>query len=111
MRKRMKLSYSPTADALYISFGRKWRSYRTKEMSKGYSMRLVDYSKEGEPIGVEILGTRYGIDVSGLPREEELPALLRQHGFELLSANDQKRRHGIPPLRGIRPEHLKEPAR
>lgn len=105
----MRLKYSPTADALYISFGRRWRSHRTQEVSKGYSMRLVDFGKDGEPIGVEILGTRYGIDVRGLPREEEVAAVLRDHGFQLLSAEEQKQQYGVPPLRGVRPAGARTP--
>ena len=94
----MKLRYSPTADALYIYFGRKRRSYGTKEMSTGYSMRLVDFGKDGEPLGVEILGTKAGIDVSGLPREHEVAGLLQEHGFRIVPANKQKK----PPLGGVR---------
>ena len=93
----VKLTYSEDADALYIRFGRKWRSHKTAEVPRGYSERLVDYGKDGEPVGVEILGTRSGIDVDGLPMSEEIAALLQQDGFRLVAADEQK----APTKRGV----------
>ena len=81
----MKLRYDPTADGLYIYFGRKRRASQTKEVHRADSLCLIDYDKDGNPIGVEILGTRRGIDVTGLPREAEVAALLEAHGFEVLT--------------------------
>ncbi len=80
----MKLEYDPTADGIYIYFNRKRRSFRTKEVPCKHHVVLVDYDKEDNPIGVEILGTREAIDLAGLPRAEEIAALLQGHGFKVL---------------------------
>lgn len=81
----MRLEYSPCADAIYLYFGRRSRSYRTEDLSCERSFRLVDYGADGAPIGVEILGTKEGIDVGDLPRAEEVAALLEAHGFRVLA--------------------------
>ncbi len=83
----MRLEYDPTADGIYIYFNRKRRSFRTKKFPCKHSVILVDYDKEDNPIGVEILGTRAGIDLAGLPREEEIVALLQAHGFKVLASH------------------------
>ncbi len=83
----MKLRYDPAADAIYIYLGKKGRISYTREMHKAYSMRLVDYNKENSPIGIEILGTKQGIDVGELPKQEEVAALLQEHGFKVLASN------------------------
>ncbi len=81
----MKLRYDPAADAIYIYLGKKRRISYTKEMHKAHSMRLIDYDKENSPIGIEVLGTKQGIDVDGLPKQEEVAALLHAHGFKVLT--------------------------
>ncbi|MBI2886925.1 MAG: DUF2283 domain-containing protein [Chloroflexi bacterium] len=84
----MKLEYDPEADGLSVYFSRKRRSYRTTDLSCEPSFRLVDYGRDGTPIGVEILGTKQGIDVRGLPRAEEVAACLVAHGFRVLSREE-----------------------
>ncbi len=86
---RMKLEYSPDSDAIYIYLSRKRRSYRTQEIAWEPSFRLVDYGADGAPIGIEILGTKDGIDISGLPRAAEVSALLEAHGFRVLAPQQQ----------------------
>lgn len=81
----MKLRYDPAADAIYIYLSKKRRVSPTREMHSEHSMRLVDYDKEGNVIGIEILGTKQGIDVEGLPQEEDVAALLQAHGFQVLT--------------------------
>ena len=47
----MKVTYDPTADAMYIYFTEKKKSTRTEEVSDDF---LVDYAGK-EMIGIEIL--------------------------------------------------------
>ena len=81
----MKIRYDPIADGICIYFGGKRKASRTQEVPRQDSLCLVDYDKEGNPIGIEVLGTKTGIDVTGLPREEEVAELLRAHGFQALA--------------------------
>jgi uncharacterized protein YuzE len=81
----MKMTYSPRADALYIYFGQHRRVEGSDELSSDQSIRVVDYSADGSVVGVEILGTKNGIDVTGLPRAEEIAGLLQQHGFRVIA--------------------------
>ena len=81
----MKLEYSADADALYLYFGRRRRSYRTEEIGWEPCLTLVDYGRDGTPIGVEIVGTQEGIDVSGLPKAREIATFLETHGFRVLA--------------------------
>lgn len=77
----MRLEYSLEAEALYIYLGRKRRVEYTKDIGGVGQERLIDYTKDGTPVGIEILGTKNGIEVSGLPQAEEVAELLRTHGF------------------------------
>ena len=49
----MKIAYDKQADAMYIHFEEGAISVRTKKVSADV---LVDYSKEGNLIGIEVLG-------------------------------------------------------
>lgn len=89
----MRLTYDPEVDAIYIYLGRKSRSYRTEELHDRRSFRLVDYGRDGEPIGIEVLGTKNGIRVSTLPRASEVARLLKEHGFRVLDAPENRKRH------------------
>ncbi|MSQ10742.1 MAG: DUF2283 domain-containing protein [Dehalococcoidia bacterium] len=77
----MKLTYDPSADAMYVYLGRRRRVAKTEELPSFASDRMVDYAQDGTPIGIEVLGTKSGVDVAGLPLAAEVAALLRQHGF------------------------------
>lgn len=82
----MKFRYDQEADAIYIKFDSRRRIDGTERMP-GAWLRLVDYTKDGTPVGIEILGTKNGIDVFGLPRAEEVAELLRAHGFTVLAGS------------------------
>lgn len=48
----MKVTYDEEADALYLTL-REEEYYESDEIKKGL---IIDYDKEGNPIGVEIVG-------------------------------------------------------
>ncbi len=81
----MKLTYSTGADAIYVQFGRRRMVEHSDEVSNVLNIRVVDYSKDGSIVGVEILDTHEGVDVDGLPRAEELAALLAENGFRVIA--------------------------
>lgn len=71
----MTLTYDPEADAIYV--------YLTSEDASPTDQvelddrRTVDYDDSGEAVGVELLSVSQGVDLAGLPRAEEIAALLR----------------------------------
>jgi uncharacterized protein YuzE len=70
----MHLDYDSEADALYITF-REQTPGRvvTHEIDE---RRFVDRDDLGH-VGVEILDVSLGVDLTGLPRREEIAELLR----------------------------------
>ncbi len=46
--------------------------------------RRVDYAADGTPIGIELLCVSEGVDLSNLPRVDEVTAALRQLGIRVL---------------------------
>ena len=46
--------------------------------------RRIDYAADGTPIGIELLCVSEGVDVSHLPRVDEVTAALRQLGIRVL---------------------------
>ncbi len=81
----MKFTYSTGADAIYVQFGRRRMVEHSGEVSNALNIRVVDYSKDGSIVGMEILDTHSGVDVSGLPRADEIAKLLAQNGFRVIA--------------------------
>jgi hypothetical protein len=46
--------------------------------------RRVDYAADGTPVGIELLCVSEGVDLSHLPRVDEVSAALRQLGVRVL---------------------------
>jgi hypothetical protein len=46
--------------------------------------RRVDYAQDGTPIGVELLCVSAGVDLSNLPRADEVGEALRRLGIQTL---------------------------
>ena len=76
----LRAEYDPDADALYVYLS-------DQPYSHGRDLddaRRIDYSSDGSPIGVEVLSPRaIGVNLSGLPREDELAAIVRELGFQV----------------------------
>jgi uncharacterized protein YuzE len=75
----MKISYDPEADALYIVF-QEGEYEISKEISDGI---IVDYTKDGKVIGIEILDTSLKVPLKNIEeitvnipivKREKLPA-------------------------------------
>jgi uncharacterized protein YuzE len=77
-----ELLHDPKADALYIRFA-DGRLDRTDDVG---GARRVDYAADGRVLGVEVMYPSDGVDVVGLPRAEDVAALVRGHGFRVASA-------------------------
>lgn len=79
-KPELKWDYDPEADCAYIQI-RDVPFAHSKVIDDG---RLVDYAPDGTVIGIELICIRYGVDVSGLPYEEEVAKLLREHDVKTL---------------------------
>jgi len=73
------IRYDREVDALYVSFraALPGDAVRTVELDE---RRRVDYDDRGEPIGLEVLDARDGIDLERVPRAEEIREALRVFG-------------------------------
>ena len=65
----MKITYDPDADAMYI-YLKEGKSFKTKEVDDN---TILDYDKEGNVIGIEILFVK-----------ERMPQLLKEFKVENL---------------------------
>jgi uncharacterized protein YuzE len=76
----MKLKYDPTVNAAYIRFcDKEWA--RTRRAPRNRGNVFIDYAKDGSVAGIEILGIRQGVDLTGVPEAEEVKEVLRASGF------------------------------
>lgn len=97
----MKLTYDPEANAAYIRFcDKEWSRMRHAPRNRGNV--LIDYAKDGTILGVEILGMRQGIDLTGVPEAEQVGELLKANGFAAYARKewpaDWRQRKGRSPL-------------
>lgn len=70
----MHLDYDSEADALYITFREETQGrVVTHELDE---RRFIDRDDLGD-VGIEILDVSLGVDLSGLPRRDEIAALLK----------------------------------
>lgn len=75
------LTYDAGADAVYI---------RLSDLPYAFGEdldheRRVDYAESGQPIGIEIFCVSQGVDTHGLPSEDAVNRLIRQHHFKLFA--------------------------
>lgn len=75
----MELRYSPTADALYIRFSDREVAYSDNISRNGRYDRGIDYAEDDTPVGIELLYVSRGVDLTDVPRADEIAALLREH--------------------------------
>jgi len=81
----MKLRYDPEANAAYFRFcDKEWA--RTRHARGNRRNVFIDYAKDGSVAGVEILGIRRGVDLTGVPEADQVGELLRREGFPILRA-------------------------
>lgn len=77
----MQLTYDEIADAVYVYFNQADIA-RTEELTEG---RAVDYDHDGVPVGVEFLDVSEGIDLSRVPRADEIARLLEEYPFPVFA--------------------------
>lgn len=75
----MRYEYDDHTDCAYI---------RVADLPHHHSQqidehRFVDYAEDGTVIGIELLYVGSGVDVSGLPFEDEVAKLLEQQGVRV----------------------------
>jgi len=71
----MMLRYDEEVDALYVSF-QPIGPGDSKRQRLLDDRRIVDLGADGEPIGVEFLCVRDGLNLEGVPRAEEIARAL-----------------------------------
>jgi hypothetical protein len=75
----IQVRHSPSADALYVRCSDRPVAY-TEDISRTRAYeRGVDNAEDGTPVGVEFLGVSRGVDLTDVPRADEIAALLREH--------------------------------
>lgn len=77
----MKWEYDPVADCAYVRINDlPWA--RSEEVDDG---RVIDYAPDGTVVGIELICIRYGVKPSGLPHQDEVERLLREHEVKVLT--------------------------
>jgi predicted RNase H-like HicB family nuclease/uncharacterized protein YuzE len=71
----MSLDYDPDADAAYITLRHGVPFAFTHNVD---DERNIDYGVDDRPIGVELLGVRHGVNLTGLPHRAALARLLAE---------------------------------
>ena len=77
----MRYSYDKMADAVYIYFNRKKYAYG-EDLDRE---RRIDYSKDGSPIGVELLCVSQGVDLKDLPNRDKIGEILNTLHLKVLA--------------------------
>ena len=77
----MEIERDAKADAAYIYFSSKPYAYG-KDLD---DQRRVDYAADSTPIGVELLLVSSGVNVHGLPHQDEIAELLKANGIQTYS--------------------------
>ena len=69
---RPHATYDPDADAIYVHLS-EGQSARSKVLD---DLRIIDFSSDGEVIGVEFISVSGGIDLSDLPFHDKVEELI-----------------------------------
>jgi len=75
----MRMQHSERANLIYVQFDDRDVAY-SENISRGREYdRGVDYAADGTPVGVEFLNVSRGIDLTDVPRADEIARLLREN--------------------------------
>ena len=77
----LRTEYDQRADAVYAYLSDQPYAFG-KDLDDA---RRVDYAADGTPIGVELLFVSKGVDLSDLPRSDELADALKQYNISQLA--------------------------
>lgn len=89
--RKFRVEHDRGANAIYIRLKRFARYDHGQELDDA---RTIDFSKNNQPIGIELLGVSLGVKTAGLPEEASIRQLLADRNIPL-----------IPPFRRV---HLSE---
>lgn len=81
----MRFEHSPDEDALYVAFDDRDVAYTVNISCQDRYERGIDYGADGTPIGVEFLYVSRGVDLTDVPRADEIARLLREHQIRELA--------------------------
>lgn len=81
----MNFEHDPQADAVYVNLSAKRYAYG-KDLD---NQRRIDYDTDDIPVGIELLNVSSGVNVSGLPHEQEIRELLESKGIKTYILKDQ----------------------
>jgi len=80
----MTLRHSPEVDALSIELSDRKIAVTDAISRNDYYERGVDYAEDDTPVGVELLNVSRGVDLSDVPRADEIARLLAEHDIRVL---------------------------
>ncbi len=80
MKRPPYLRYDKSVDAAYIRLRRVPQAF--SEMLD--EDRIIDYTADGTPMGVELLNVSSGVSLDKLPEADCVERLLAEHGFRVL---------------------------
>ncbi len=69
-----QVEFDPEADAVYVRLRERQGLVESERIDE---QRIVHYDEAGQVVGIEFLFVSRGITTDGLPREDEVRALLR----------------------------------
>ena len=76
----LRVESDPQADAIYVYLSDEPVAH-TKELDEN---RLIDYSYDGTPVGIDLLGVSNGVDVEDLPEKAQIERILEGFGIRFL---------------------------
>jgi len=77
----MEYKYDREADAIYITLKSDQYAYGTDLDDD----RRIDYASNEQPIGIELLSVSSGVNLYGLPCDDEVAYILGNHGIKAYS--------------------------
>lgn len=77
----LKHTYDSAADAIYIYLSDAPVKY-TKELDES---RLLDYSEEDVPVGIDLLNVSQGVETDGLPKQAKVEKVLESLGIKMFA--------------------------
>jgi len=77
----MLFEHDPEADAIYVQL-RDAPVARTQALDYD---RIIDYTADGHPRGVELLGVSHGVNLDGVPERAAIDRLLQDHNIKVFA--------------------------
>lgn len=78
----MKIDYDRGVDAAYFAFA----TGASARQEKLDDARIIDYDADGNLLGVEFITPSLGLDLTGVPRAEEIARGARKMGLSVRAA-------------------------